>query len=105
MKTLILHLTDLHIDESVEQILPYTIQIKKSLQTLLDSNIIDFILIVVTGDIAKSGRSVEYGKVRLFLKKLAEEIGSQNKIDLDIIAVPGNHDCNHSNGISRLEKI
>jgi predicted MPP superfamily phosphohydrolase len=71
MKILILHLSDIHINETAGQLLPYTTLIKKSLQTLLDSDTIDFILIVVTGDIAWSGRNVEYENACLFINKLA----------------------------------
>ena len=105
MKTLILHLSDTHIDEESGQLLSYTTLIKKSLQTLLDGNTIDFILIAVTGDIVESGRNVEYENACLFFDKLSDEITHQYKIELDIIAVPGNHDCNHSSGEAKLREV
>lgn len=54
----------------------------------------DKLFLVVTGDIAFSGLANEYYKAMEFFDFVKESIDEYTKKELDIIMIPGNHDCN-----------
>ena len=88
----ILHLTDIHLTE----------------QSALDSKITslckvfsnDFANIsksylVISGDIANAGKKEEYEKAQKIISKIQTYVSkSLEKLEIKIIMVPGNHDCN-----------
>jgi hypothetical protein len=93
MKILILHLTDLHIKEQDTWMNEKASSIFNVLKTDIDKY--DKIFIVLTGDIAFSGKKDEYVKAKEFLVILASKLKQLYKeIRISIICVPGNHDCN-----------
>ena len=96
MRVLLIHLSDMHFDETfyienefVESIAKAQKQIKEEF---------DEILILVTGDIAQSGKEREYFVANIFLGKLVyriREVLNINKF-IQVYVVPGNHDLNYS---------
>jgi predicted MPP superfamily phosphohydrolase len=90
MKIGILHLSDLHIenDAYLDKVQMITEACAYEIQN------ISALYITVTGDITKFGRIKEFETAKFFLDKLKEQIKPKNGIlPIEIILVPGNHDC------------
>ncbi|MBL3826570.1 MULTISPECIES: metallophosphoesterase, partial [unclassified Marinobacter] len=54
----------------------------------------DLVLIVVSGDVAFSGKKNEYDYSDSYLTCIKENIQKDCDVDVDFIIAPGNHDCN-----------
>lgn len=90
MKIGILHLTDLHIEN---EIFPERID-KMTKAIEYDVKQISHIYLVLSGDIANYGRKYEFDNAKLFIDKLKENLKSLSRLlQIEIITVPGNHDC------------
>jgi len=94
MNISILHLSDLHIKESDSGVF----QNKADLlaKTILGyTDKLDSLFIVISGDVAFSGKEQEYICVSKFLDDLKKEVARRNQSSkIEFIIVPGNHDCN-----------
>ena len=90
MKIGILHLTDLHIQNDY---FPERInKISKSLE--YDIKQISHVYIVLSGDIANFGRKNEFEKAKELVSHLKTNLKESNKIlQIELVVVPGNHDC------------
>lgn len=100
----IIHISDIHIKSNFgdNHILKKQEKIFESVRNvLIDSN---SIVIAVTGDIAYSGKKVEYEFASDFFKGLIEKIANYTKVDTQILFIPGNHDCDFS-GNSTIRDI
>ena len=92
MKIGIIHITDVH----------FTIKtsLEKKVTSLVRAATNDFagvgkVYIIISGDIAYSGRKEEYEKAWSFLSVVKQFLSSELKnIDIKFVIVPGNHDCN-----------
>ena len=96
MKLAILHLSDMHIDN--ENYLWLTKRTKSIVSAVWnDFSECGKIIIVVSGDIANSGKKDQYGYAKSFFKTLlrafAEKRLGDTELENKIICVPGNHDC------------
>lgn len=91
MNLTILHLSDIHIHNSSDLILKQANKIASACFTVARDS--DACLIIVTGDIAYSGEKNQYEEAYLFLSIIKEEIQKEGCPLVDIITVPGNHDC------------
>ncbi|MFI3171811.1 MAG: metallophosphoesterase, partial [Eubacteriales bacterium] len=93
MRLQILHLSDLHIKNTADS---YEINIKKITQVFNSCDIksTDEFVIVVSGDLAQSGKSTEYKVVSSFIGAMFKEINVYTvaKKRIDYVCVPGNHD-------------
>lgn len=96
MSALILHLTDLHVSSATDSILSRGASIARCLNNRLPDASVVFL--VLTGDIAMSGKKAEYEYARTFLKTILAEIRSQKDVPVEFLIVPGNHDCNFEGG-------
>lgn len=106
MKIALLHLSDIHVSDrkciSNEHI-------KKIAATLHSERNIDRVFILISGDIAFSGKIHEYVAAKKLIGNLISEIkkilhwNSNNKID--VICVPGNHDMDHSNSCTSIANL
>jgi UDP-2,3-diacylglucosamine pyrophosphatase LpxH len=92
MRLGIVHLSDLHIQETSEIDDNKISSISGVIQSISSSN--DHIALVVTGDIAHSGGTEEYKKSNTIIMKTIAGIAKEK---LTIAIVPGNHDCNYKN--------
>jgi hypothetical protein len=88
----ILHLSDIHIRTVNDAVLARARAIATSASSL------DFrpeaLLVVLSGDVAFSGKPEEYQMAVLFLKELEQHLRELNAdLELAFSSVPGNHDC------------
>lgn len=94
MKISVLHLSDLHIES--DNYLDKVDAIASACN--YDVKQVPLLYIVVTGDIAKSGRKTEYEVAKSFLTGLKDKIKSEKSLlQVKLILVPGNHDCCYEN--------
>jgi hypothetical protein len=91
MKVVLLHLSDIHISSTSDFILQRPTQIAATTFKYLSSAAEVFV--VVSGDIAQSGKAAEYELAEIFLRKLEADIKNERDIPINFIFVPGNHDC------------
>jgi predicted phosphodiesterase/GTPase SAR1 family protein len=91
MNLTILHLSDIHIHSSSDLILTQAKKIASACFTKVRES--DACLIIVTGDVAYSGESSQYEEAHIFLSSIKEEIQKEGCPLVDIVTVPGNHDC------------
>ena len=92
MTVMMLHLSDIHIKTSQDLILQKGKQIAASVFRFLPR--VSHIFIVVSGDIAYSGKKEEYELATTFLNNIRDEIQTEQETQIDFIVAPGNHDCN-----------
>ena len=102
MKIGILHLSDLHIEN--ESCLTKIDNIVKACS--FDVRQISNLYIVISGDITKFGRKNEFDIAKIFIANLKEKIKPANSIiPINIVLVPGNHDCCFDNVKSTRKEI
>lgn len=85
----IVHLTDLHIKDSTD--------LDNKIESLCKSIQHDFlnvnhVYLVISGDIAFSGKCQEYKKAKNVIDIIKNTLSSNRNVD--VVIVPGNHDCN-----------
>lgn len=98
MSFCVLHLSDIHIKSSFAPSLIETKEIYGSLGQFTGD--VDCCLIIVSGDIAFSGKKAEYELASTLLKTIKNEITKKYSIKTHIIIAPGNHDCDFSKDCS-----
>lgn len=91
MAILILHLSDIHIRSQTDWILDKPEKIAScTFASLHDASVV---FIVVSGDIAFSGKSDEYNVAKDFFKKIKDAIVADRDLPVHFVIAPGNHDC------------
>ena len=102
MKLGILHLSDVHI--SSDSLLDKVDLIVKACN--YDVTLISNIYIVVSGDFTQFGRKDEFRNASIFIKSLIEQIKPKNSLlKVELVLVPGNHDCCFDNVKATREVI
>ncbi|RDB05614.1 STAND family AAA ATPase [Runella aurantiaca] len=103
MKILFIQLSDIHFKGGENSLLKKADQ----LFTAISNNTlgVEKILLLITGDIAFSGKKNEYKIASDFLADLILRIEIYSKIDVDTIVIPGNHDCDFSDSSRVRETI
>lgn len=91
MTILLLHLSDLHIKATNDNILKKGKLIAAT--TFQDLSSISHLFIVISGDIAFSGKKDEYELAIQFFADIRDEILKESSVPINFIIVPGNHDC------------
>lgn len=94
MSLLLLHLSDIHIKSASDTILSRGQAIARA--TFKDLHFADSVVILITGDIAHSGKQHEYELARQLLGDIENTLRSERDIPIYIICCPGNHDCDFS---------
>lgn len=92
MKLVILHLSDIHVRSAGDVVLSHAADIASA--SFASAAGAAHVFIVVTGDIAFSGDAAEYRAAAPFLERIAIAIRKECGNLVDIVLVPGNHDCN-----------
>lgn len=104
MSVLIIHLSDIHIRGANSPIISRYERICAAVSSQLPSA--DRVLIIVSGDIAQSGQEAEYAAAKQFFDGLLEQLSQETSAPVDIVFVPGNHDCDfRKNTFSRENNI
>lgn len=95
MKLAILHLSDIHLRDGVDN---PVLQWGESIAAAVQPETLECsaILVAITGDIAFSGKEAEYDHFRVLLATLKEALIARKLMVLGMVAVPGNHDCDFS---------
>ncbi len=88
MSLSIIHLSDLHIKENDLYLLERTDLIVDAIKSNID---LDVVLLLVSGDVAFSGKEKEYAIAKQFFDSLISKIQKHAK-DIRFLVVPGNHD-------------
>ncbi|MGJ7509868.1 metallophosphoesterase [Variovorax sp. GT1P44] len=103
MTALVLHLSDIHIKSERDPILKRASEIARATYHALPEA--SAVLIVVSGDIAFSGRADQYAVASTFLERLRKEIQLEREIPVHFIPCPGNHDCDFSKDTTTRQMV
>jgi predicted phosphodiesterase len=92
MKFSVLHLSDIHLRKEhnsvIEKIEKICLAIKSELFNM------EKLFLVISGDVAFSGNQREYEIALELVESLKSYLINESKLEMNIIMVPGNHDCN-----------
>lgn len=101
-KVLILHLSDVHVADASDVILDRAGLIAAAIQDMELG--IDHAAILVSGDLAQSGKDPQYLLIWEFLERLKGEMQHRlsqrshvETVPVSFLAIPGNHDCDVDN--------
>lgn len=103
MKISILHLSDIHIKESINSIFDKVSKISDAIKSELYE--INHLFVLFSGDIAYSGNDNEYIKAMEFVEILLKYFKEKLNINVFVLFAPGNHDCNFNSGNKKIRKI
>jgi hypothetical protein len=93
MKIALLHLSDIHLKTDKDWILKRVPLIEHATRPIVEN--VEACFIVITGDLAFSGRAEEYEIAKRALRTLFELLHSEYPtLKVEFVIVPGNHDCN-----------
>ena len=88
----IVHLSDIHFVEGANPAATRVLQIKSAV--LSESVEVTDILLVISGDVAYSGKQAEYSLATEFISELEKALAGIKGVQfLGTVIVPGNHDC------------
>ena len=94
MKVGILHLSDIHIENSKDQILD---KHEKIVQAVIGTwETLNTIFVIVSGDIANKGFSEQYNLAQEFFTSIRDYFQKQSEAKIYFIVASGNHDCDFS---------
>ena len=103
MKLLILHLSDIHFDKKNDITNENIEGIKKVFNKITD---IDAALIVISGDIAFSGKKEQYDVAWKLFRNIKNVLINKNNIEkVDFAIVPGNHDIDYDAGERSYQEL
>ena len=104
MKLQVLHLSDIHLKNRED---PFKIDVDKMVQSLNSLAPADECAIVISGDLAFSGKSDEYSAMRSLLGYIIKRLVSKRfpKKHITVLCVPGNHDVDFNLIDRRYEDI
>lgn len=91
MTAVVLHLSDIHIRSDKDWILSKGEQIAACTFASLPEATAVFV--VISGDVAFSGKVAQYEAASKLFLKIRELIQAERKVDVHFIIAPGNHDC------------
>lgn len=91
MTAVVLHLSDIHIDCDTDPILTMAEDVARCAFASLPSA--SHVFVVVSGDIANSGKAEQYLLAELFLKEVKSCLAREKEVPISFILAPGNHDC------------
>lgn len=94
MKFTIVHISDIHIKGNSEE--NFLKKVEDLISSTIKSNSVstNAIFIIVSGDIAFSGKEHEYDVAYNFFKHIEDNLKREYSGDIYFLITPGNHDCN-----------
>lgn len=96
MNIVLVHLSDMHLRTSKDRILENAGKIGAAAFAACRSA--EEIFVVLSGDVAYSGKRAEYDLAHRFLAAIRDELAAEVKKKISFVLVPGNHDCNFDEG-------
>ena len=99
-RALLIQLSDIHFMEPGDAVLKRSAQIAAAVQPLLP--LASRVILVVTGDIAQSGKAAEYDLAKDFIHAIVTDITSRHGQAPEIVTVPGNHDADFDSPRARV---
>lgn len=103
MDCAIIHLSDIHMQETNNSINDKLERLFEAIRNEIVN--VNSIFIIISGDVAYSGKESEYDKAMYFLDKLKSNILSYTNCECNIVIVPGNHDCFHDIAKMKVREI
>ena len=94
MKILLIHLSDIHLKSTSDPILARAKSVAATANSRIHSA--SAVFIVISGDIAFSGKRAEYEAASVFLEDLRAALTEETEAPIYFILSPGNHDCDFS---------
>lgn len=94
MSVVILHLSDIHIKNSNDPVLLKGEEIARCTYEKLPNA--TSLIILISGDIAFSGKSDQYALAKRLLEDIQIEVEQEKELPITYIIAPGNHDCDFS---------
>jgi predicted phosphodiesterase len=91
----ILHLSDIHFKQERNVILNRTDKIFDAVKNSYKG--CEALILIISGDIAFSGKKKEYENAKYFIRKLYPSLKQYLNIDPYALFIPGNHDCDFEN--------
>lgn len=89
MKSLFIHLSDLHFDNSGN---PNCLNIKPFLNSFSSSSGFDNVFLIFTGDLTQGGSISELSGFKTIINRIISALRKQLSKPVELIIVPGNHD-------------
>ena len=102
MSLSVIHLSDIHIKGSNDVILGRIDALKSACISSLPSS--GDVVIAVSGDIAFSGQKQQYEIAEKIIDTISKYIEEQKSSKVQVVCVPGNHDCDFSLESSTVRK-
>lgn len=91
MGFVVIHFSDIHIKNENDLILKRITEIKKACASVIGDK--STVVIVVSGDIAFSGKKEQYDIAEKIFNEISEYLLSEKNAKVEFVFVPGNHDC------------
>ena len=91
MSYALVHITDIHISGKSDHILGKSDKIIRAVTSILHDG--EPVILVISGDIAFSGKNEEFAAAYEFLTRIKTGIEGERHTSCQLIATPGNHDC------------
>lgn len=90
----ILHFSDIHFKENNN----FVANKKSNIVNAIKGNCYKLkqVFIVISGDVAFSGKKEEYEIAKNFIDAIVGELKTECKVEVEVIIAPGNHDCDFS---------
>jgi hypothetical protein len=99
----LLHLSDIHLKSELDPVLERLKQIADAIGPELKP--MSACIIVLSGDIAFSGRDEEYVAADRLVSELTDQLRSRFSGEVHLVLCPGNHDCDFSAMLPGRDKI
>lgn len=90
-KLLVVHLSDIHFESSQDIVVGRADAITAAAISTADT--VSRAIVVVTGDVAFSGKAGQYEVAQSFLAAVKSAVENRIQKHVDVVVVPGNHDC------------
>jgi hypothetical protein len=96
MKIGIIHFSDIHFVEKIDE--NSILKKKEKIISQIKNKLLPFdkLFLVISGDIAYSGKKIEYEISINFFNEIINELETYTNKTILLIGIPGNHDCNFS---------
>lgn len=102
MKIAIFHLSDMHLTSDKNPLLARRDRVLQAVQNIVLES--DKVFVVITGDIAYSGKDEEYAVAVDLLEHLKSSLEGYSGKEIKHVVVPGNHDCDFAKETDKVRE-